>query len=643
MNSKAPFFFNHKEFKRTHAFCGCFSLACANQIFNAFLFFLILVFSSNNVSGQQHLTDSLEKELNKNPHDTIKLELLNAIIENISADSLWMPFNEKMGAMAQQLIASENPKIKSAALIALAAFYNNKGYYLENKADIPKALDNYYKSLELHERAGNKTGIATVLNNIGAIKDRLGDDKQALEMYSRSLAIMQQLNDDYGKAQAMSNIGTVYDNQNKTDSALYYYLQSLKFRQVLDDKEGIGITMSNIGGIYDKTGNDSLALRYYTEALQLQVEIDDQVGIALSNISIGNIYFKQKQFAIAEKYFLSSMNMAIKLGNIDNLRGAANFLSKVYAAQGKYKEAYAMHVRFKQLADSINNDANRNAAMQMQARYEYEKKEAALKAEQDKKNALAKQEIEKQKLIKLIIGISALIVIGLLAFGFVNFYKQKKESFNRTVEQVNNKALRAQMNPHFIFNSLNSIQNFINANDSENANDYLIKFAKLVRMILENSREQEIELGKDLKAVEIYMQLESLRLKHGFDYNIIVNPEVDTENILVPPLIIQPFIENAIWHGLQHLNGRGKIEININKNNDELLIKISDNGVGREASRQVKSLAEGESRKSLGMKITSDRINLYNNIKNVKAFFEIEDLKPTGTLVMLHLPYQEAI
>ena len=239
-----------------------------------------------------------------------------------------------------------------------------------------------------------------------------------------------------------------------------------------------------------------------------------------------------------------------------------------------------------------------------------------------------------------------MLVISLLAFGFVNFYTRKKESFNRTVEQVNNKALRSQMNPHFIFNSLNSIQNFINANDSENANEYLIKFAKLVRMILENSREQEIELSKDLKALEIYMQLESLRLKHGFDYKINIDSNIDADNVLVPPLIIQPFVENAIWHGLQHKSERGKIEINISQKNNELLCIIEDNGLGRKAALKIANQLSPEKRKSLGMQITAERISLYNNIKNVKAFFEVEDIvsdNQTGVRVKLHLPFEEAI
>lgn len=599
------------------------------------------------VTAQQNETDSLLKVLSYSKADTGKLIVLDALIESITDNAVWQPYNEQMGTLAQALMKSNSSKVQVVAKKYEAIYFNNLGYLAEAANNIPLALDCYYRSLSLNESANDKKGIANALNNIGVLKDNQGDKEEALQHYLKSLHLRQAIADTAGIAQSLSNIGTIYDNKGEMDNALSYYRQSLKLIEGIDDKATMGVLLSNIGGVYDKKNDNTHALEFYTRSLKIEEEIGDTHGIYVSQINFGNIYMKQKNYAVAEKYFEHAMDMAKEIGSAETIYGAANWLSKIYSAQGKYKAAYEMQVLYKQLADSISNAETRKQAVKKQMQYEFEKKEATAKAEQKIKDALAKNEIEKQRQVKTIIIIASLLLITLLAFGFINFYKRKREVFKKTVEQVNNKALRSQMNPHFIFNSLNSIQDFISANDSKNANAYLIKFAKLVRMILENSRKQEILLSDDLKALELYMQLESLRLKNGFDYELKIDPAIDTDATLVPPLIIQPFVENAIWHGLQHKTERGKIIINISKIENDLQCIVEDNGVGRVIAQTKKTETNPEKRKSLGMEITKERIQLYNSIKNAKAFFEITDILNannviTGVRVLLRLPFEEA-
>ena len=205
-------------------------------------------------------------------------------------------------------------------------------------------------------------------------------------------------------------------------------------------------------------------------------------------------------------------------------------------------------------------------------------------------------------------------------------------------------SLRAQMNPHFMFNSLNSINNFILKNDADNASGYLTKFSRLMRLILDNSRSEWVLLENELKALQLYIELEALRFDNAFSYSLEVTQDVDTQTVKVPPLIIQPYVENAIWHGLMHRKEPdGRIDIKLWKNNGVLYIEIEDNGVGRDEAKRLKSKTAVK-QKSHGMKITEQRIEVVNKIYNVDAGITITDLNDkagnTGTSVLISFKYK---
>ena len=200
--------------------------------------------------------------------------------------------------------------------------------------------------------------------------------------------------------------------------------------------------------------------------------------------------------------------------------------------------------------------------------------------------------------------------------------KQKETSLSLQVSETEMKALRSQMNPHFIFNALQSIQTFLLSHKSEEANAYLLKFSKLMRLVLENSQHSEVSLKEDMQALELYMQLESIRLQHPFTYQFHIDKTVDVESDSIPPLILQPFVENAIWHGLQYKNEPGHIDIFISKKNNALYATVEDNGVGRDMSKQVAQpmLLKKE---SLGMKLTEERLKILNELKKVRLVLRL--------------------
>ncbi len=204
--------------------------------------------------------------------------------------------------------------------------------------------------------------------------------------------------------------------------------------------------------------------------------------------------------------------------------------------------------------------------------------------------------------------------------------EKTKRDYERKIAEVEMHALRAQMNPHFMFNSLNSINNFILKNDPDNASGYLTKFSRLMRLILDNSRNEWVLLENELKALELYIEMEVVRFDHVFEYEIIVSPEINVSTTSIPPMIIQPYVENAIWHGLLHRKKPGgKLMIKLWHEQDRLHISIEDNGVGREEAARQKSKSATK-HKSHGMKITAERIEIVNRIYNVNATVKIDDL-----------------
>jgi len=209
--------------------------------------------------------------------------------------------------------------------------------------------------------------------------------------------------------------------------------------------------------------------------------------------------------------------------------------------------------------------------------------------------------------------------------------------------EIEMRALRAQMNPHFIFNSLNSINKYILKSDHTNASRYLTRFAKLIRLILDNSNSREVALSDELEALKLYVEMESLRFSNKFVYEISIDENVSADTLQVPPLIIQPYVENAIWHGLLHKESGGRLFISVKTTNDNLLkCTVEDNGIGRARAKELKSKS-ATNNKSLGMKLTEERITMLNKHTSLNASIQIIDLESNtgeaaGTKVILTIP-----
>jgi len=277
---------------------------------------------------------------------------------------------------------------------------------------------------------------------------------------------------------------------------------------------------------------------------------------------------------------------------------------------------------------------------------------------------MQQQQLNQSRLQKqiLIIGIAGLLLSGLFLFRNI-LLKRKNERHLREIAESNLKlqklenekqltalemqALRSQMNPHFVFNCLSSINRFILKNETESASDYLTNFSRLIRMVLNNSKRAFISLEDELETLRLYLDMERLRFKESFDYSFTYTNSVDLDNIFIPPLLFQPFAENAIWHGLMHKNEKGLLNFDFSVEENLLTCTITDNGIGREQAERLNSKSV-EKPKSMGLKITTARLSLLNNNSNEQTFFTMEDLtdgggNATGTRVHLKIYFKEMI
>jgi LytS/YehU family sensor histidine kinase len=293
------------------------------------------------------------------------------------------------------------------------------------------------------------------------------------------------------------------------------------------------------------------------------------------------------------------------------------------------------------------------------AAYNYNQKIAFLRQEREMQQAkLAETSFHRNVLIAGIVGVLLLSVIVLRIFSLKR--KQEKQQLQHALEvqrlesektraelqhqasELEMQALRAQMNPHFIFNCLNAINHFILNHEAETASDYLTKFSRLIRMVLSLSQKTEVSLQEELDCLSLYIQLEQLRFQQHFQYTILGADAIDTESIYIPTMLLQPFVENAIWHGLMHKQGAGELTIEVALHDSALCCTITDNGIGRSEAAALKSKSAAH-KKSMGMQITANRLQLLNDVTDNNLALKVIDLKKAngdsaGTKVVITIP-----
>jgi tetratricopeptide (TPR) repeat protein len=608
------------------------------------LFFLIFfsVFTQIGAAQNPADVDSLNRILNdkSKPDDSNRvrtiLNLANILIYT-NPDSA-MKYSEEALQIAQKLQWQKG----------IALSLRQQGYVYYVSSDYVKAMDYCIRALKVAERMNNDIFNASIYNNIGNIYADLKNYSKAMDYYSRYLAIAGKINSKVDEMNALINIGDIRTEMNDSQKGLEYFNRALSIATQLNNKRISAAILNNIGEIYLKQKNEKEASVYFQKCLSLSAETNNENAKATALNSLAEIYLHQRNYKQAVAFSRRSLQLSKELNDLGWQANAYETLSKTYEAKKNFEEALYNYKQSDLLKDSLLNGQKKQEITSLEMKYNFDRKEAEIKAAADKTQALAAAELNRQKVLKnASLGIAVLLV--LLGISGVVLYKRRKDTlekkkeaeFNAQVAYTEMKALRAQMNPHFIFNSLNSINDYIDKHDTTTATLYTTRFAKLMRMILENSEQKEILLSEDLKALELYLQLESMRMENKFDYQIKVDEDIDPENTLIPPLILQPFVENSIWHGISKKQGPGKILISIKKEGNMINCIVEDNGIGMKESAVSKTENENQSKKSLGMKITKARIDIMNKMKKSNAKITESNLEE-GTKIEIQLPEELA-
>ncbi len=537
--------------------------------------------------------------------------------------------SEKYFIKASKICKQQNDSVFSAKI------YNNIGLLYENIGKYDKALQYHMRSLKIREKINDKQSIASSLNNIGIVFISIKKYDKAFEYLKKSLNLKKEIGNKRQIISAYMNMGNVKYYQKKYDEALALYSQCLEISKLLKDKRSIAAILSNMGYIAGKKGDYEKAVSYELQSIKVLEKTENIEQLCLSYQALANFYINLKDYDKALKFAEIAKKTAIENNMLPDLKNSLDMLAKVSTLEGNYKQANLYLKEYIKIKDSLFNEKSNKQILELQAKYESEKKNRTiLKLSNEKKIS----ELKNYQ-FKLSVLILSFVLIGSFIFSLLwlrqNKIKQKQEK-----TELQEKLLRSQMNPHFIFNSISAINDYIINNNPFEASGYLSDFALLMRAILTSSSQNLITLNKEIEIVENYLKLQHLRLSDKFDYSISISDDIDTEEIEVPPMITQPFIENAVIHGIMNKkDGKGLISVSYFLKEKYLITEIEDNGVGRKETED-KTNTKHESKAE---EITRRRIKLISEKYKQNISFEIIDLlkndnTPSGTLVRFIFP-----
>ena len=593
-------------------------------------------------------------------------------------------FKGDMGASANAYALALKVNTGIGDKVQMAKNLNNLANTLAAEGLPDSALSCYQKSLYLREALHDDKGVSSCLNGIGTVYFDQGSYALALINYQRSLRIKERLRDTLGMINSLGNISNVllltgeyalaiansrkemalaevagqktqmlaamgglssgYFQLKHLDSAEHYGSLALVLAKELNNHGAVGGTLHSLGACAYERGDHTGAMALLNEALGERSLSRDSIGIARTKIQQGLVHRALKAHHAARMVCMDARDLAVRIRAQRERADACLCIARASAALGDMGTAYANQAEYSLINDSLLNAGQEKKVAVLQATYAFESKQFAdslsyaasvLELEREKTIQSLRADRNRNRILGLGGG-SVLLIGGGLAF-FISDRKRRQARHEKEAALLETQALRAQMNPHFIFNALNSINAYVQRNDQDKASGFLTKFAKVMRSVLENSRHAEVPLIDDLETLRAYMELERQRTEEKFDFTISVSPDIDAEEVMVPPLVVQPFVENAIWHGMAGKVDKGHIHLNVERRGTQLVYTIEDNGAGRKAPPPIAPQMAPIKKTSLGTAITRARLDLVKKQHGGHAAFHYIDL-PQGTRVEVEMP-----
>jgi tetratricopeptide (TPR) repeat protein len=489
-------------------------------------------------------------------------------------------------------------------------------------SNYPKALELLLKAAKLKEDFGAFDMLPGTYKNISVIfkevKDTLNREKYLLKAVN--LVEQGKVVNPTFKAAVYNEAGRFYTDE-KPDyiKADDYFTKVLEISKQLNWKKGISASLSNKANLKELQGDYKNALELLSESLKLKTEIKDFYGIVNTYHSMGEIFQKLHDYKQSIGNYEKSLKLALEKNLSNELNKNFEGLYTVYREMGNYKTSLEYFEKYTSLSDSLTGVNHKNVVAELETKYQTEKKEQQIEKLTTEKQ-IESLKARQRKLIAFILG-SLLVLIALLAYFII---RQKNLKNSKRESELNQKLLRSQMNPHFIFNALGTIQNYIYNNRADDAGKYLAKFAKLMRNILESSINEQIPIDKEIETVTCYLTLQQIRSSNNFQFE--VNVEGSLHDELIPPMLVQPFIENSIKHAFNPDDLGGKITVRYIFSKEEVSIIVEDNGVGINSKKRENEAGH----KSYAIQLTRERLSLYNKQNSISGSIDITDLSETG-------------
>ncbi|MWW26173.1 histidine kinase [Algibacter lectus] len=600
----------------------------------------------SNPESFKSLIDSADVYLKKDARKSIQF-ISEALVETNSAKENGIAY-ESLGdiyfywkqydlAVSNYRISLQSTNSNEVSLKLANAYKLNKNY--QESIQTYKALD---------KRELTNWQLVSLYEGLGDVYLLTKDFNTSIDNYKQGLTVAQNHLIKPKETDLNSKIAQAYSAKGDADKAKGFFYKSLNLANSENKKRAVSEKLK-VADFQNDISDYSEEIQLRKEALNTISEIEaDSVFENESpltpqkqNYKIGNAYASQGDVGNAISYLEKSIVEAESKSDLIVKKDATRRLSEVYQTAEDYEKSLKAFQDYVDLVDQVY--AKKEQQISQAARFSKElsnKQNRITSLESDRelsesKYQLSTEQTKRQKLIiySLIGGLALLLLAAFLMFKYI---KQQRLANNLLAL----KSLRSQMNPHFIFNALNSVNSFIASNDERTANKYLTDFSLLMRAVLENSEQDFIPLEKEIKLLELYTKLEHFRFKDKFDYTIKVDKNINVNDFVIPPMLLQPYIENAVWHGLRYKKTKGNLEIAINQSNpNEITISIIDDGIGRAQSKALKTEHQ-QKQNSKGMGNIKKRVSILNEMYKDKVDVSISDFQEevdTGTKVIVTL------
>ncbi len=531
-----------------------------------------------------------------------------------------------------------------------------------NDVAFEEAIGHFQNAISSFTTENDSTKLGYCYLYLGKIHGQLENLDKAEKYTKKAEKIFIQTNNDSLLISSIIVLGNLFSLKKQYPKAKTYFENALQLADSLHLKNTQISLLNNLGVTNYNLKNYLKAIQFYKKSLAIAKAQNNKKGIGLALMNIGISYSELEENSNAIKYLEQGIEIAKQINELYSLQLGYEQLSNLYLKLKNYKKAYRYLNLYVKTKESLASQEKSKRILELEAKFNSQQKQLEiLKLKEDKhKHQIASIEKEnKIESLKLII-IAILCTLGILlivSFFYVKQYKNKlslsqklqknklkleqknkqlsqslalnkkmQVALNNDLTKLKQQSYRKQMNPHFIFNALNTVQNYILTNNRLEANFYLGELSMLIRRVLENSEKNLISLKEEMFVCETYIKLEKKRFDGKFKYIFSKSEGLDLSKIRIPPLLLQPFIENAIWHGLLHKENNAVLEIKISaKTESTTVISIKDNGVGR--NKTLGKSRNENKKKSMGINLTKERIKITNCIFNHNIDLAINDLK----------------